>query len=222
VAPRGLTDPASQLRSATRRAKSDVANKLISMFLHELSRKITQHWTIRVDSEEYEGLVRQRFSGLCPYCSGNLANLEPVIEHLDGMNRLRAGLHVPGNVLVACKRCNGEKRRDDSLRVLVLAATGWESFLSHDGTRCVGPCATCRYWQNIWPDESERRLHLSENLQRISAFRKEFAEFERILPSMNEALPPLLAKLYVDCQSFADREIKSLLEIFERSTGTKL
>lgn len=222
MAPRGLTDPASQLRSATRRAKSDVANKLISMFLHELSRNISQHWTIRVDSEEYEGLVRQRFGDQCPYCSGNLAALEPVIEHLDGMNRLRAGLHVPGNVLVACKRCNGEKRRDDSLRVLVLAATGWESFLSHDGARCLGTCATCRYWQNIWPDESERHRHLSENLQRISAFRKEFAEFERILPSMKEALPPLLTKLYVDCQSFADREIKSLLEKFERSTDTKL
>ncbi len=222
MAPRGLTDSASQLRSATRRAKSDVANKLISMFLHELSRKISEHWAIKVESKEYESLVRERFNGQCPYCSGDLGILGAVIEHLDGMNRLRAGLHVPGNVLVACKRCNGEKRRDDSLKVLVLAATGWESFLSHDGARCVGMCGTCRYWQNVWPDESERRLHLAENIQRIIAFRKEFAEFERILPSMKEALPPLLTKLYVDCQSFADREIKSLLEKFEQPTNTRL
>jgi len=36
-----LKDPASRLRSATRRAKSDVANKLISMCLHEFSRSIS-------------------------------------------------------------------------------------------------------------------------------------------------------------------------------------
>jgi len=38
---RALKNPTFQLRSATRWAKSDVAKKLISMFLHELSRKIS-------------------------------------------------------------------------------------------------------------------------------------------------------------------------------------
>src|SRR6185437_16028950 len=112
-----LTDPVSKLRSATRRAKSDVANKLVSMFLHELSRKICQNWRVKVDSEEYEKLVREQFHRQCPYCSCDLANSESVIEHLDVMNRYRVGLHVPGNVLVACRRCNSEKRRDDSLKV---------------------------------------------------------------------------------------------------------
>ena len=37
-----MKDSTSQLRSATRRAKSDVANKLVSMCLHELSRRISQ------------------------------------------------------------------------------------------------------------------------------------------------------------------------------------
>lgn len=59
------------------------------------------------------------------------------------MNRCRAGLHVAGNVLVACRRCNNEKRRDDSLAKLVLANSGWESFLSHDGGRCPSSCLTC-------------------------------------------------------------------------------
>src|SRR5208283_359988 len=122
-----MKDPTSQLRSATRRAKSDVANKLISMFLHELSRRISQKWPMKVDGEEYEKLILKRFTNRCKYCLLNLADTAPVIEHLDGMNRYRAGLHVPGNVLVACKRCNSEKRRDDSLRVLSLAPTGWES-----------------------------------------------------------------------------------------------
>jgi hypothetical protein len=139
LAPRGLEqvkDSTSQLRSATRRAKSDVANKLVSMFLHALSRRICQDWPIRVDGEKYEQLLRTQFNNRCPYCSRDLANTPSVIEHLDGMNRYRAGLHVPGNVLVACRRCNTEKRRDDSVRTLLLARFGWESFLSHDGTRC--------------------------------------------------------------------------------------
>jgi hypothetical protein len=207
-----VKDPVFKLRSATRRAKSDVANKLISMFLHELSRKISQNWPVKVDGEEYEKLVRERFNSQCPYCSCDLTNTESVIEHLDGMNRYRVGLHVPGNVLVACRRCNSEKRRDDSLKVLLLAGSGWESFLSHDGSRCVAPCRTCRYWESIWNDATERRLRLSENLQRIRLFRSAFPEFERVVPSLMNTHPALLSKLYSDCQAFAEIEIKSLLE----------
>lgn len=207
-----LKDPVFKLRSATRRAKSDVANKLISMFLHELSRKISQNWPVKVDGEEYESLVRERFNSHCPYCSCVLTNTESVIEHLDGMNRYRIGLHVPGNVLVACRKCNSEKRRDDSLKVLSLARSGWESFLSHDGTRCSAPCRTCQYWESIWSDGAERSLRLSENLQRIRSFRRAFPEFEQVVPSLMETHPALLTKLYTDCQTFAQTEIKSLLE----------
>ena len=210
-----VKDPVYKLRSATRRAKSDVANKLISMFLHELSRKISQSWPIKVDSEEYEKLVRERFCNQCPYCSCDMTNTESVIEHLDGMNRYRIGLHVPGNVLVACRRCNSEKRRDDSLKLLLLAGSGWESFLSHDGTRCATPCRTCLYWEEIWKDATKRRLQLSENLQRIRSFRSLFPEFERVAPSLINTHPALLSKLYSDCQAFAELEIKSLLEGFD-------
>jgi hypothetical protein len=216
-----LKDPIFKLRSATRRAKSDVANKLISMFLHELSRKISQSWPVKVDGEEYEKLVRERFGNRCPYCSSDLADTNSIIEHLDGMNRYRIGLHVPGNVLVACRRCNSEKRRDDSLSVLLLARTGWESFLSHDGTRCAAGCRTCRYWESIWTDEAERRLRLSENLQRIRSFRSTFPEFEKVLPSLIETHPALLKKLYSDCQSFAQMEIKSLLDGLDLAPKTQ-
>src|SRR5580692_7549355 len=206
-----MKDASARLRTATRRAKSDVANKLVSMFLHELSRRISQKWPIRVDGEEYEELVRKRFSNQCPYCSRDLAKTTPVVEHLDGMNRYRAGLHVPGNVLIACKRCNSEKRRDDSLEILSLAKSGWESFLSHDCTRCSAACRTCLYWKGIWTDEAERSGRLSENLERIRSFRRAFSEFERVLPALLETQPALLTKLYMDCQTFSEREIKSLL-----------
>lgn len=219
VGRRDVNDPTSQLRSATRRAKSDVANKLISMFLHELSRKVSQDWPTRVDSEQYEQLVRARFNNLCPYCSRDLASTASVIEHLDGLNRYRAGLHVAGNVLVACKECNGEKRRDDSKRTLTLAKSGWESFLSHDGSRCDAACATCKYWQRIWNDQQQRRLKLGENLERIRLFRREFPEFEDALSKLGGKLPDLLTKVYTDCQVFAEREITSLMAKFDETFG---
>lgn len=186
------------------------------MFLHELSRKLIQQWPIRVDGEEYEGLVRQTFNNKCPYCFRDLADTVGVIEHLDGMNRYRAGLHVPGNVLVACRRCNSEKRRDDSVPLLSLASSGWESFMSHEGSRCAPTCLTCLYWKSVWMDETERRLRMSENVQRIRAFRGSFAEVERKFPYLAETLPTLLTKLYADCQVFAETEIKSLLNTVER------
>jgi hypothetical protein len=217
-----VNDPTSQLRSATRRAKSDVANKLVSMFLHELSRKISQRWRIKVEGEEYGELVRKMFNNQCPYCSCQLAETTSVIEHLDGMNQYRGGLHVSGNVLVACKRCNSEKRRDDSSRALLLAKSGWESFLSHDGTRCDASCPTCQYWRTVWEDETDRKFRLNENLKRIRSFRHEFPEYEKILPLLAETLPALLVKLYTECQSFAETEIKSLLERFEQMSATRI
>jgi len=211
-----MNGPTFQLRSATRRAKSDVANKMVSMFLHELSRRISQGWPIRVDSEEYEKLVREGFNQRCPYCSCDLRTTIAVIEHLDGMNRYRTGLHVPGNVLVTCRRCNIEKRRDDSLSILSLAKSGWESFLSHDGTRCAASCLTCRYWKSVWQDEGERRIRLSDNLAKIRAFRGSFSQLEQVLPLLAKTLPPMLTKLYSDCQVFAETEMRALLERFER------
>lgn len=216
-----MRDPTSQLRTATRRFKSDVANKLVGMFLHELSRRIGRDWPLKVDGEEYERLVREKFNNRCPYCCCDLAMTIPVVEHLDGMNRYRAGLHVPGNVLVACRRCNGEKRRDDSLKILSLAGSGWESFLSHDGARCNVSCLTYQYWTSIWATETERRARLSENLERIHSFRSLFPEFQQILPLLRGQLPTLLTKLYSDCQEFAQNEIKSLLERYEQASGTK-
>jgi len=151
-----LKDPTSQLRSATRRAKSDVANKLVSMFLHELSRRISQNWRIAVDGEEYERLVRERFNNRCPYCSCDLAKTTPVIEHLDGMNRYRVGLHVPGNVLVACKRCNNEKRREDSLLVPSLAKSGNRFSLTTeaDALQPASPAFTGRESGKTKPSEN--------------------------------------------------------------------
>jgi hypothetical protein len=216
-----MKDASARLRTATRRAKSDVANKLVSMFLHEFSRRISQDWPLKVGSEEYETAVREAFLNRCPYCLRNLSDADWVVEHLDGMNKSRAGLHVPGNVVVACRKCNNEKRRDDSQQTLALATTGWESFLSHDGTRCTPPCQTCLYWQSIWPDKEERQRIMAENLQRIRLFRAQFTEFQAIIPSLVATMPHALAKLYSDCQQFAEDEIKALLQKLDGSRRTQ-
>jgi hypothetical protein len=213
-----LKDPTSILRSATRRAKSDVANKLVSMFLHELSRSVSKDWRFRVDRQEYENLVRECFGNRCPYCRCSLAETPHVNEHLDGMNRYRAGLHVPGNVLVACRKCNGEKRRDDQQRTLSLATSGWASFLSHNGEKCAAACKTCLYWKSVWRDDAERERQLLESLERIQGFRDQFAEFRAIQPTLMKTLPLVLTKLYSDCQAFAASEIRTTLERFNRES----
>ena len=207
-------DPGWQLRTATRRAKSDVANKLVSMFLHMLSRKLCEEWQLKIEDESYLATVKEIFEGRCPYCGTELNKVNVIVEHPDGMNRLRAGLHVPGNVLLACKPCNSEKRRDDSLRMLTLAQTGWESFLSHDGTRCDPSCRTCAYWKRLWPNASERKIALRQNAARISRFRAIYPAFENVVPHLKEHLPHYLAILYKDCQTFADNRIESLMREF--------
>jgi hypothetical protein len=208
-----LKDPASKLLKGNTNAKSDVANKLISMFLHELSRSISKTCVVKVKSKEYVQMVRDAFNNLCPYCSRSLTWDNSIVEHLDGMNRRRAGLHVPGNVLVACKECNNRKRTDDSRPAsLLLAPSGWASFLSHDGTGCSPKCMTCKHWEQIWPDLTERRAHLSENRARVQAFRDGFTEFSYDLSSLMENLPSRLIDLYSECQTFAMNEIDSLLK----------
>lgn len=62
---------------------------------------------------------------------------------------------------------------------------------------------------------------MAENLERIRAFRREFVEFEQLLPSLAETLPTLLTKLYTDCQTFAEAEIKSLMQKFEQVSTMK-
>jgi len=161
---------AAYLRKATGRAKSDVANKLVSMFLHEVSRKICASLDLSISDSKYTTAVVAKFGDNCCYCRRPLENDRAAVEHLDGMNRFRSGLHIPGNVIVSCKKCNNEKRRDDQLHELTLADTGWESFLLHNSRSCGEICKGCAYWKFIWPDETHRIRNLNEARQRILDF----------------------------------------------------
>jgi hypothetical protein len=185
------------LSKATSRAKSDVANKLVSMLLHEISRRVTvKAGGLSVTDPSYTERVEQSFGHLCLYCGRSLENDRAAVEHLDGMNRFRLGLHVPGNVAVACIWCNREKRRDDQRTQLTLASTGWESFLSHDGKRCDPGCKTCAYWLKMLPDAKARWKHLKEARRKIHVFRANFATVIQESEKVRNALHDSVERLY--------------------------
>jgi hypothetical protein len=203
---------AAYLRKATLRAKSDVANKLVSMFLHEVSRKISAKLELSVADAKYVQAVEAEFGGHCCYCGRLLENDRAAVEHLDGMNRFRAGLHIPGNVIVSCKKCNNEKRRDDQLHNLTLANSGWESFLSHDSSKCNDVCKTCAYWKSIWPDAAVRIEQLKLARQKILAFRASYPEPISLSLNAHDSLRRELDKIYRECQLFATTRIKTAVE----------
>ena len=203
-------DSSQALRKATGRAKSDVANKLVSMFLHEVSRRACEAGGLNVSNSDYIGAVVRAFGHRCLYCDRDLENDRAAVEHLDGMNRFRVGLHVPGNVAVSCRRCNSEKRRDDQQIVLQLAPTGWGSFLAHDGTRCEAGCKTCRYWAALWPDPSQRTDALSQAMERIQEFRLPYVKYVSWSEHTREAIQSRAEGLYRTCQTFATDEIEKL------------
>jgi hypothetical protein len=200
------------LAKATSRAKSDVANKLVSMLLHEVSRKVCSRLEFSVGDPAYSESVATIFGPVCCYCGMPLETNIAVVEHPDGMNRIRAGLHIPGNALLACRKCNNEKRRDDQAESLVLAVTGWESFLSHDGSRCDGGCKTCEYWERKISDAAERSNRMAESRQRIAEFRRTNVRFLEVADRLRPALLARLNHLYRECQDFATKRIRSTAE----------
>lgn len=204
-------DVAAALRKSTGRAKSDVANKLVSMFLHEVSRKACAAGGMSVSDSRYTESVVAAFGDGCLYCGAELtASSVPVVEHLNGMNRFSVGLHVPGNVAVACKTCNNKKRDDD--QKLPLAENGWESFLSHDGTRCAAECNTCAYWRRIWPDVDLRQVSLAAVRERVFRFQDPYQQFVHWSAKARGTLHVKIETLYRDCQRFATDEIGKLAE----------
>ncbi len=205
-------DVSKHLGGASMRAKSDVANKLVGMFLHEVSRKISAKIGLGVRDARYAQSVSETFGTGCLYCGRTLELDRAAVEHLDGMNRFRAGLHVPGNVALSCVRCNREKRRDDQAIVLHLAQTGWESFLSHDGTRCQPKCMNCAYWRATWPNEVERGEKLLASRQKIFEFRKSHGEGIRLNEILRSHLVAHLDAVYRDCQTFATESIQRRTE----------
>lgn len=208
-------DVAARLKRATSRAKSDVANKLISMLLHDLSRQVSKETGLSVNSTEYGRMYAEFFGDKCPYCTKTLKDGSIAVEHLEGMNRRRAGLHIPGNVMIACSTCNREKRRDDQTSELTLSSTGWGSFLSHDGSGCATGCKSCLYWENIITQPNVRSEKLKVARERILSFQSQPA-IERCIKMgliIQKKSILLLEPFYREGQEFAENRIKELVHI---------
>lgn len=205
-------DSAKALQKATGRAKSDVANKLVSMFLHEVSRRACHAGGLGVADPAYGDAVLVTFGHRCLYCGRDLEHDRVAVEHLNGMNRFQVGLHVPGNVAISCRRCNNEKRRDDLLPALSCNQWGWESFLFHDGTKCQQPCKTCGYWRDLFPDSKARAEALRTSREKIAAFQVPFRHFTNWADSNRSTIREKVESLYRLCQNFASQEISRLTE----------
>lgn len=209
-------DTAAYLRKATSRAKSDVANKLVSMLLHEISRRIVAVGGQSVTDPAYTQAVALAFGDRCGYCQRVLEPDRTSVEHLDGMNRFRVGLHVPGNVILACKRCNTAKRQDDQLDTLRLAESGWESFLAHDGSECASGCKACSYWRNVWPEDAQRTNELQKARLRIQTFRAAYVTSGEWAGRTREVIKERIHALYRECQASAKEKIETMAtELFE-------
>ena len=189
------------------------------MLLHEISRRIVANLGQSVTEPKYGLAVQAAFQDGCGYCRRALEPDRASVEHLDGMNRFRVGLHIPGNVIVACKRCNNAKRPDDQNPKLHLAASGWESFLSHDRTRCATSCKTCAYWQTVWPDEHQRQAELVASLQRIRMFREVFANASEREAQARVLLKDKVNDLYRACQASAQNQIQELADTLFKELG---
>lgn len=196
------------LKKSTGRAKSDVANKLVSMFLHEVSRKACLAGKMSVSDPRYAESVLAAFGRNCLYCERELEQDRAAVEHLNGMNRVSVGLHVPGNVAISCKRCNNEKRNDD--QKLSLASNGWESFLLHDGSRCAPNCRTCAYWNGNYPDPEKLRISLATARERVFRFQQPYCQFVQWSANARGSLREKIETLYRDSQRFATDEITKL------------
>jgi 5-methylcytosine-specific restriction endonuclease McrA len=205
-------DSARALRKATGRAKSDVANKLVSMFLHEVSRRACIAGGLNLTDPRYSDSVIAAFGHSCLYCGQDLEHDRAAVEHLNGMNRFQVGLHVPGNVALSCRRCNNEKRRDDLNPTLSPRYWGWESFLLHDRSFCVSACKTCDYWERIFEDRGERAEHLRRTRERIIAFQRPYENFTVWADLARSTIREKVESLYRLCQSFASTEIARLTE----------
>ncbi len=205
-----MFDPLRSLKRSTGRAKSDVANKLVSMLLHAISKAACKKGGMSISDSDYIDAVSSAFGGNCLYCGRILERDRTAVEHLHGMNRFRLGLHIPGNVALACRKCNTEKRRDDQTTTLILAPTGWESFLSHDNNHCEDGCKTCAYWEGVWPDQAQRSDNLSKANARVHKFQSPFSHFNSWAVAKTPLLRELVEEMYRSCQDFAEERVNEL------------
>lgn len=216
-------DPLTRLRRRNQRQKSDVAQKLIAMCLHEVSASLVRERPyLRVEAPDYEASVRRAFGSGCAFCSEPLGG-DLHVEHLDAMNRVRAGLHVAGNVVLSCRRCNWAKRNDDQGKTALAGNDGWELFLRHSGAECPATCSTCEYWRGRYPDTQGRKTVLAVRRGQVRSFRAQYQLTAIRMASLE--MVKELERVYrrwqqeaeASTEAFRDGQLSRLLDILPSS-----
>jgi hypothetical protein len=104
------------------RAKSDIANTALRIFLQEMGvaydveRGLKPYSSAR-PAKDFT-VVRAFFGDRCCYCDVDLGTVRTAQDHLIPMNKTSLGLHAWGNVVPACLDCNARKQ-----------AREWHAFL---------------------------------------------------------------------------------------------
>lgn len=207
-----VSDPLDRLKKKKTRAKSDVANKLIAMLLYELSNKCADVPAMKVGSDEHLDAVRTHFDNNCAFCCQPLG-ADAQVEHLVAMNRVRAGLHIAGNVVLSCRACNSSKRNDDQKNTKTNGTEGWDNFLSHyNNDVCNKPCKACEHWRDrVGCEDSERiKAFLKDRRKAIKKFRNGFKH-----ASAADHIE-LLEATYKRFQDLSDEATKSFLDCVQK------
>lgn len=97
------------------RAKSDVANTALRIFLQEMGAAYDEERGLPPYKRARDlPLIAEFFDGRCCYCGIPFDPAEPVVQdHLVPMNKTDLGLHAMGNVVPACAACNARKQGRD-------------------------------------------------------------------------------------------------------------
>jgi HNH endonuclease len=105
------------------RAKSDIANMAIRIFLQEMGRAYDEERQLPpYNSKQHFPTVRQFFEERCCYCGMDFASTAAHQDHLIPVNKTDLGLHAWGNIVPACQECNAKKHGSDWRDFIVLRA----------------------------------------------------------------------------------------------------
>jgi hypothetical protein len=96
------------------RAKSDIANMAIRIFLQDMGRAYDAERQLPPYSgRKHFPTVRQFFEDRCCYCGVSFDTTAAHQDHLIPVNKTDLGLHAWGNVVPACQDCNAKKHGAD-------------------------------------------------------------------------------------------------------------
>src|SRR5438093_1314798 len=92
------------------RARSDIANMALRIFLQEMGAAYDQRrGLVPYEGRKHFPEVRAFFDDRCCYCGSDLMPNRVAQDHLIPMNKESLGLHAWGNLVPACMDCNAKK-----------------------------------------------------------------------------------------------------------------